>query len=75
MRSEGNVYNPVPERIPKVRDADEFHGMKAKYFIKNENLVRLLICLELPSLLAISDCTNHSFYLQIQALEGFSLFG
>jgi hypothetical protein len=24
MRSEGNVYNPVPERMPKARDADEF---------------------------------------------------
>ncbi|KAF7504394.1 hypothetical protein GJ744_002260 [Endocarpon pusillum] len=30
MRSEGNVYNPVPERIPKVRDADEFQRMRAK---------------------------------------------
>jgi len=34
MRSEGNVYNPVPEKIPKVRDAEEFQRMKAKYFIK-----------------------------------------
>lgn len=31
MRSEGNVYNPVPEKVPKVRDIGEFRRLEAKY--------------------------------------------
>lgn len=30
MRSEGNVYNPVPEKVPKVRDIGEFRRLEAK---------------------------------------------
>ncbi len=59
MRSEGNVYYPVPERVPSVRDADEFQRMRARYEKLNNSICRLLICLELQSLLAILDYTGH----------------
>lgn len=75
MRSEGNVYNPVPERVPKVRDADEFQRMRARYEKAESHHWCQLTCPELQSLLAISDCTGHSDYLQTPASEESALSG
>lgn len=70
MRSEGNVYNPVPERVPNVRDAEEFNRMKAKYADHDHDNLFWLTHSELQSLLVISDCTGHLSYLPILPLEG-----
>ena len=73
MRSEGNVYNPVPERIPKVRNADEFKRMKTRYENPEPRLLCQLIHLELRSLLVISGCISHFSYLPILALAEITL--
>jgi hypothetical protein len=75
MRSEGNVYNPVPEKVPKVRDADEFVRMKAKYEDQNSGILCVLTHPELQNLLATSDCTDHFNYLQILASAEIVLSG
>ena len=41
MRSEGNVYNPVPERVPKARDADELARIELKSVAHNPSPTNL----------------------------------
>lgn len=73
MRSEGNVHYPVPEKVPKVRDVDEFTNMTARYIINATIVTRQLTRPELQSWLVISDFTGHFFSLQTTALEGTNL--
>lgn len=74
MRSEGNVYYPVPEKVPKVRNVDEFTEMKARYVINAMVVFHQLTCLELQSWLVMSDFTSLFTSLLTTALEGTNLY-
>ena len=75
MRSEGNVYNPVPERMPKARDADEFAQIELRLVAYQVWYGRANLHEKGPLYgLVISDFTKASSFRLIRALAATTQF-